>query len=120
MAIDAIESKLRPPALPITPYPAKMITLADGEVMVVREAKREEVGVLLFNKESSALGGIPGDSPAGLRAIRQPRGVADEGILRPRQALHERTQHRKAAKSGVEYANRRVHAIKGSFNHPVS
>ena len=47
MAIDAIESKLRPPALPITPYPAKMITLADGEIMVVREAKREEVGVLL-------------------------------------------------------------------------
>jgi hypothetical protein len=47
MAIDAIESKLRPPALPITPYPAKMITLADGELMVVREAKREEVGVLL-------------------------------------------------------------------------
>lgn len=47
MAIDAIESKLRPPALPITPYPAKMITLANGEIMVVREAKREEVGVLL-------------------------------------------------------------------------
>ena len=47
MAIDAIESKLRPPALPITPYPAKMITLADGELMVVREARREEVGVLL-------------------------------------------------------------------------
>lgn len=29
------------------PYPPKVITLADGEQMVVREAKREEAGVLL-------------------------------------------------------------------------
>jgi len=47
MAIDAIESKLRPPALGLKPYPSKMITLASGEIMVVREARREEVGVLL-------------------------------------------------------------------------
>ena len=47
MAIDALELKLRPPELGLTPYPAKMITLASGEIMVVREAKREEVGVLL-------------------------------------------------------------------------
>jgi N-acetylglutamate synthase-like GNAT family acetyltransferase len=47
MAIDALELKLRPPALRITPYPAKMITLASGEIMVVREARREEIGVLL-------------------------------------------------------------------------
>ncbi len=47
MAIDELEKKLRPPEIPLAPYPAKAITLANGEVMVVREAKREEVGVLL-------------------------------------------------------------------------
>ena len=47
MAIDEMERKLRPPEIPMKPYPAKVITLADGEQMVVREAKREEVGVLL-------------------------------------------------------------------------
>jgi len=47
MAIDELEKKLRPPELGIKPYPAKMITLASGEIMVVREARREEVGVLL-------------------------------------------------------------------------
>lgn len=47
MAIDEMEKKLRPPAVELKPYPAKVITLASGEKMVVREAKREEVGVLL-------------------------------------------------------------------------
>ncbi len=47
MAIDDLEKKLRPPADPLKPYPAKMITLANGKTMVVREASREEVGVLL-------------------------------------------------------------------------
>ncbi len=47
MAIDALELKLRPPELGLKPYPAKMITLASGEIMVVREAKREEIGTLL-------------------------------------------------------------------------
>jgi len=47
MAIDSLELKLRPPELGITPYPAKMITLASGEIMVVREARREDVGALL-------------------------------------------------------------------------
>jgi hypothetical protein len=47
MAKDEMELKLRPPAMEIIPYPSKMITLASGEIMVVREAKREEVGTLL-------------------------------------------------------------------------
>ena len=47
MAIDAMEMKLRPPEIPLKPYPPKLITLASGEKMVVREAKREEVGALL-------------------------------------------------------------------------
>ena len=47
MAIDAMEMKLRPPEIQLKPYPPKLITLASGEKMVVREAKREEVGALL-------------------------------------------------------------------------
>jgi len=47
MAIDEMEKKLRPPEMVMKPYPPKVITLADGEQMVVREAKREEAGVLL-------------------------------------------------------------------------
>ena len=47
MAIDAMEMKLRPPEVVLKPYPPKLITLASGEKMVVREAKREEVGALL-------------------------------------------------------------------------
>jgi hypothetical protein len=47
MAIDELERKLRPPEVALKPYPSKVITLADGEQMVVREAKREEAGVLL-------------------------------------------------------------------------
>jgi len=47
MAIDEMEKKLRPPEIPLKPYPPKVITLASGEKMVVREAKREEIGALL-------------------------------------------------------------------------
>lgn len=47
MALDAMEKTLRPPEIPLKPYPAKVITLASGEKMVVREARREEVGALL-------------------------------------------------------------------------
>ena len=47
MAIDELEKKLRPPEIQLPPYPAKMITLANGKTMVVREAKREECGVIL-------------------------------------------------------------------------
>lgn len=42
-----MEKKLRPPYIPLKPYPAKVVTLASGERMVIREAKREEVGPLL-------------------------------------------------------------------------
>jgi hypothetical protein len=47
MAIEEMEKKLRPPELKMATYPPKAITLASGEKMVVREAMREEVGVLL-------------------------------------------------------------------------
>lgn len=47
MAIDKMEASLRPPQLELKPYPPKIITLANGQEMIVREAKREEVGVLL-------------------------------------------------------------------------
>ncbi|WP_304223172.1 hypothetical protein [Gracilinema caldarium] len=47
MAIDEMEKKLRPPEVELKPYPPKVITLASGEKMVVREARRDEVGVLL-------------------------------------------------------------------------
>ena len=47
MAIDEMEKRLRPPELQLKPYPAKVITLANGEKMVVREALREETGILL-------------------------------------------------------------------------
>jgi len=47
MVIDQLEAKLRPPAVELAPYPSKLITLASGEKMVVREARREDAGALL-------------------------------------------------------------------------
>ncbi|HOG65057.1 MAG TPA: hypothetical protein PLM00_05950 [Spirochaetota bacterium] len=47
MILDEMEKKLRPPELDLKPYPPKVITLADGQKMVVRECQREEIGVLL-------------------------------------------------------------------------
>ncbi len=47
MAIDALEAKLRPPADVLAPYPSKLITLASGEQMVVREARLADAGALL-------------------------------------------------------------------------
>jgi hypothetical protein len=47
MIIEEMEKKLRPPDMDLKPYPPKVITLASGEKMVVREAKREELSVLL-------------------------------------------------------------------------
>jgi hypothetical protein len=47
MALDQMEKTLRPPEIPLKPYPPKVITLASGEKMIVREARREEVGALL-------------------------------------------------------------------------
>lgn len=38
-----LESKLRPPEVPMVPYPPKVITLANGKQMVVREIVREDV-----------------------------------------------------------------------------
>lgn len=42
-----LESYLRPPEYPMAPYPAKVITLATGGKMVVRQVDRDAVPVLL-------------------------------------------------------------------------
>lgn len=48
MAVDMeLEAVLRAPALEMPPYPPKVITLANSKRMVVRQAKREEVPILL-------------------------------------------------------------------------
>jgi len=48
MAVDMdLEAVLRAPAIEMGPYPPKVITLANGKKMVVRQAKQEEVPVLL-------------------------------------------------------------------------
>jgi hypothetical protein len=59
MALDEMEKQLRPPEIELKPYPPKVITLASGEKMVVREAKREEIGVLLGTV--APLMGVPTD-----------------------------------------------------------
>ncbi|MDR1089004.1 MAG: hypothetical protein LBL23_07030 [Coriobacteriales bacterium] len=45
--IDEMERQLRPPEDTVEPYPAKYITLASGEKMVVRQISREECGIVL-------------------------------------------------------------------------
>jgi hypothetical protein len=45
--IDELEAMLRPPRREMAPYPAKSITLASGEIMIVRQADVEEVDTLL-------------------------------------------------------------------------
>jgi len=48
MAVDMeLEEVLRPPEVYQGPYPSKVITLANGKKMVVREVTREDVPVLL-------------------------------------------------------------------------
>lgn len=45
--IDELEAMLRPPVLPMAPYPPKSVLLASGEIMVVRPALMEEVDLML-------------------------------------------------------------------------
>lgn len=59
MALDEMEKQLRPPEIELKPYPPKVITLASGERMVVREARREDIGVLLGTV--APLMGVPTD-----------------------------------------------------------
>lgn len=47
MLIDKMELSLRPPETDMPPYPAKYITLASGEKMVVKQVGREVVPTLL-------------------------------------------------------------------------
>ena len=42
-----VEAYLRPPEMEMPPYPAKVITLATGSKMVVRQAERDDVPTLL-------------------------------------------------------------------------
>jgi len=59
MIVNELEQKLRPPEIPLKSYPPKVITLANGERMVVREATRAETGVLL--ETVYPLVGVPKD-----------------------------------------------------------
>ena len=45
--MSQLEEILRPPERELPPYPAKYIVLASGEKMVIRQARREEVPILL-------------------------------------------------------------------------
>jgi hypothetical protein len=45
--MSQLEEILRPPEKELPPYPAKYIVLASGEKMVIRQARREEVPILL-------------------------------------------------------------------------
>jgi len=48
MALDMeLEAVLRPPIIEMKPYPPKVITLANGKQLVVRQAEREDVPALL-------------------------------------------------------------------------
>lgn len=47
MLIDKMEQSLRPVETPMAPYPAKYITLASGEKMVVHQVARNEIPILL-------------------------------------------------------------------------
>ncbi len=48
MAIDMeLEAVLRPPVIEMQPYPPKVITLANGKKLVIRQATREDVPALL-------------------------------------------------------------------------
>jgi len=42
-----LEAYLRPPEYPMAPYPAKVVTLATGAKLVIREASRDDVPILL-------------------------------------------------------------------------
>jgi hypothetical protein len=42
-----LEAALRPTQYPMVPYPPKTITLANGKVIVVRHAVREDVPAIL-------------------------------------------------------------------------
>ena len=46
MGVD-LEKILRPVDHPLAPFPAKYMTLASGETMVIRQATRDEVPELL-------------------------------------------------------------------------
>ena len=48
MAVDMeLEAVLRPPEIPMKPYPPKVITLANGKKLVVREVTRKDVPQML-------------------------------------------------------------------------
>ena len=59
MLVDDMEKKLRPPDMGLKPYPPKVIILANGQKLVVREAQREEIEVMLDTVQP--LMGVPKD-----------------------------------------------------------
>ena len=65
----------------------------------------EEVGALFFDQELRALGGVAGDGAAGLGAVGEARGVADESVARLRHAGDEGAQDGESAEAGIEDAD---------------
>ena len=62
--VSELEASLRPPAREMPLYPPKVITLASGEKMVVRQVERDEVptdlkAVRLASEKAFAAAGIP-------------------------------------------------------------
>ena len=45
--VDEMEAKLRPPTIGLKPYEPKVIPLTTGEDMLVREAKPEEIEMIV-------------------------------------------------------------------------
>lgn len=54
MILDDLEKKLRPPAREMPPYPSKYIVVASGQALVIRQARREDIPILLETVEPLA------------------------------------------------------------------
>ena len=65
----------------------------------------EELGALLLDQEPRALGGVAGDGAAGLGAVGQAGGVAEEGEACLRSAGDESAQDGETAEAGIEDAD---------------
>jgi hypothetical protein len=54
MILDELEQKLRPPARVMPPYPPKYIVVPSGQALVIRQARREDIPILLETVEPLA------------------------------------------------------------------
>jgi hypothetical protein len=54
MILDDLERRLRPPAREMPPYPPKYVVLASGQSLVIRQARRDDIPILLETVEPLA------------------------------------------------------------------